>query len=283
MEENKEFMSPLEQMNQLLTEKEKVINAKMNELKTYRMELNEFEKQLSQKAAEVKRAQEENALENGRIKKKWEEIKTYEKNLEASMAHIMMEKVELEKRSMSDLENFLDSSNVPLEKNPTAGFDLNALRQSVGIDVPDSGTKDTAIYEESLEEPEQAGMEETVPEIYGAIQQEVLKKFRSPKPYVLEETKQFLCMQIGTKELRVFANGVDERHPQPVIHLIITHKNTRTDTKLQRKLASLGRVLPDWDFETGENQLTCIYYYEKTQDAKSITGKLKECIDKLEE
>ncbi len=278
MGENKEYLSPLEEMNEILTRKEAVIDSKLEELRNYHKELKEFENQLSEKAAEVKKAQDEVALEKERINQKWDEIHSYEESLQTSMAHVLAEKVELEKRSVSDLESLLNSEEILEEQSVSSNFNLNALRQSVGIDVPKYSAEDA-----SQEKHIETVVEEVVPEIYKEIQQEILKKFRSPKPYVLEESNQFLCMQIGTRELRVFDNGVDEKNPRPVIHLIIGHKNARNDSKLQRKLASLGRVLPDWDFLPMENQLLCMYYYEKNQDAKSLISKLKECIEKVEE
>lgn len=282
MTENQGNLSPLEQMNRLLSEKEAVIDVKLEELKQYRQELTEFESQLAQKAAEVKRAQKELAAEKESIKNRWDELREYEKNLEASMSEVLAEKVLIEQRSMSDLEKMLKRDELLQETAASSEFDLNALKQSVGIDVPNFGTSPETEKEE-LAENEDIEEENTIPSIYALIQSEVTRKFKSPKPYVLEETKLCLCMQLGSRELRVFDNGIDETDTRPVMHLIIGHKNAKNDSKLQRKIVSLARILPDWDFETKENQLTCIYYYEKQQDAKTLISKLKECIEKVEE
>ena len=68
----------------------------------------------------------------------------------------------------------------------------------------------------------------------------------------------------------------------PELHLVISHKNAKSDSKLQKTTASLSRVLPDWLFDIDVNQLVCRRYFDRNEDAKVVVKSAKDCLNKLE-
>lgn len=288
--------SALEQMNQILADKEALIDKKKKELAAYRQELGVFETELSQKTKELQEAQEklradEEAFriykqsEEEKIAERWNEIKVYESNLQKSMEEVLSEKVRLEAQSVELLEKeLLEQDEAGLMNE---ALNLNALRQAVGIDATvvsqpgkDKQEEQTEVSE-SVVPPESTDVTEDtevlMPELFINLQKDIEKQFKSKRPYVIDMTPELLCMQVGSIELRTY-NG----NPYPKLHLVVNYKNANTDAKLQKKIGLLGRVIPDWHFITESTYFVAEFYIEKPSDTKTIALKVKECMEKME-
>lgn len=268
--------SALDEMNHILEEKKAAIDEKLSELRKERHSLEEFKSELTSITNEIKVKQKALDEREQMLNDREEKIKEYEHNFEEQMEKILEEKVKLEEQSK---EQFLKELEIDADEDlKTEDFNLNELRASIGLTLEDG------VLEEEKENKEATmPVQEVLPSLYGELQQELIRQFKSQKVYVLEETPLCLCMQLGNKEFRVFANGIDKNNSNPVLHLVINHKNAKRDSKLQQKIAMLSRVIPDWEFVAEANQLVCVYYYDNEKDAKTLISKLKECIKNLEE
>lgn len=290
MKESQEKISPLEQMNQILSDKEAVIDSKLEQLKTYRKELTDFENQLKEKVSEVQKAQFEIASEKEAIQKAWDEIHVYEKNLETTMEQVLAEKVLMEQRSMSDLKKMLEEDDVlcidpksELQEFTKAShhseeFDLNLLRRSVGIDVPDFGTNEQAVTEEpDISDTVETTKEEIfIPEVFIRMEKEITKSY--PKWTKLEMVPERYCVQFGEKEIRFF--DASEETKVPRVEIIVFRKNARTDRRLQGNIAGIERVATDWSISTEENQIVCTMHFTADTKASVVLKKCNEFIKK---
>ena len=270
MAENEETVkkSALEQMNEILIDKEKVIDKKREELDAYMVELKNFENQLVQRTQELQAWQLRLEKNERNLNAKWEELRTFETNLQNTTNQVMQEKVKLEQLNKERLESELQMNN---SIGNDTRLDLNSLRASIGIDVQEV---DVSKVQDVKEE---APVEE-IPEFMLRIQEEAEKAFPQPKNYVIETKPDVFCMKIGEKELRVF-----NKEPLPELHIVVNHKNAKNDSKLQRKLALLARSVPDWVFEPEDNHLVCKMYFTKETKADLVISRCKECMKKIED
>lgn len=298
MEQNENGKSALAQMNQILADKEALIDKKKKDLADYRQELGVFEAELSQKTKELQEAQEklradEEAFriykqsEEEKIAERWNEIKVYESNLQKSMEEVLSEKVRLEAQSVELLEKeLLEQDEAGLLNE---GLNLSALRHAVGIEA-EVAQAETGNQEEETEVSESEISSESrdkeqvvqqthpvTPELFINLQKDVEKQFKSKRPYVIDMTPELLCMKIGSIELRTY-----NEKPYPKLHLVVNYKNANTDAKLQKKIGLLGRVIPDWRFITESAYFVAEFYIEKPNDTKAIVSKVKECMEKME-
>lgn len=267
----------LEQMNQILADKERVIDEKRIALQKEMDELKAYENELVQKTLELKSAQE--ALENEKqeLAARWEKVEEYEKNLEASMSKVLEEKVNQELKNKEILEKEL-AVTVPETKEEK--LDLNKLRASVGIPV--AVTETEVVQENTVDEKKEAEESEEkkrLSEVISRIEVEAAKVYREPKNYVLEVTPWMLCMQIGNKEMRVF---VKEDGSPCEVHVVVSHRNAESDTKLKKKFPLWQREIPDWEFVTTANQLVAKMFFTPDTDAKVVVSKVKECIKNID-
>lgn len=258
-------MTPLEEMNRILSEKEKKIDEKMQALKNYKQELRAFESQLSEKVKEVKQAQEEIKVEKERLKKGWEELKASEKQLESSMSQVLAEKVQIEEKNLLELDALL-------EQEQPSEFHLDDLKQSVGI-VPNFGTEEEKKGESDKERKEQEKGKQ-IPEIFLELEKEIQKS--CPKWEKLELLQERYCLQNKDKEIRFF--DVDTENPVPRVEIIVFRKNAKNDRRLQSNIASIGRVALDWNIVTEENQMICIMQFSPETNPSVVLKKCNEFI-----
>lgn len=276
----------LDQMNQILAEKEALIDKKKLELLDYRKELESFESELVKKTKELQDEQQKlreektsfeeyRRTEENRIDERWKELQTYEENLKNAMEEVLQEKVKLQSKSVEQLEKELEDESTSLKNDEK--INLNTLRESVGLPVAEPLVKTDEPVVAPQMEVIKTEIPKVVPEMFNTIQAEVEKAFKMQKPFVLEKTPERLCMKLGVRELRVF-----DKLPYPELHLVVNHKNARNDTKLQRMIASAARTNPDWMFEAEENQLVCRLPFKQDEAPKVLVKKIKECIDVIE-
>lgn len=278
--------STLAQMNQILAEKEAVIDKKKQELISYRKELDDFEAELVKRTNDLKEAQEKlseeqrafklyKQSEEKSIEERWSELRSYEENLEKSMEEVLEEKLLLQSQSVEQMEKDLEK-DISLS-HTSEQLNLNKLRESVGIPKVEPLTVKAEEPMIQKKEDIEEVVQKSVPEMFNLIQTEVEKNFKMQKPFVLEKTPERMCMKLGTRELRVFDNN-----PYPELHLVINWKNAKSDTKLQRVITSAARTIPDWQFEAELNQLVCRLLFKADEPTKNLIKKIKECIDKIE-
>lgn len=272
MLEDMEGLSPLEQMNQLLSEKEKKLDKKLQELKNYRRELRNFENQLSEKAAKVKQAQEEIRAEKEEVKKSWEALKAYETKLEVSMSEVIAEKVQMEQKSLSELDMLLEDDSWLTGEQESVNFQLDALKESVGI-VPDFGT-DPEEEKQTAKESKEKEKEKTnpIPKIFLEMENEIQKSY--PKWAKLELLPERYCLQHKDKEIRFF--DADAENPVPRVEIVVFRKNARNDRRLQANIAGIGRIAMDWNITTEENQLVCIMQFAPETNPAVVLKKCNE-------
>lgn len=286
MVEESKHLTPLDQMNQILAEKEAVIEKKKKELVDYRKDLEAFETELTKKTQEVKMAQdklkdEEIAFqqykqnEENRIDERWKELQIYEDNLKNSMEAVIKEKVTLQTKSREQLEKELDDETST--SNQSMRMDLNALRESIGIQTVEVDEKKLQQSVDLTPEIQKSVVQKSIPKMFDNIQTEVVRVFKMQKPYVLEKTSELMCIKLGARELRVF-----DKVPYPEIDLVFNYKNAKSDSKLQRLITSAARTTPDWMFETEVNQLVCRLLFTHDEDPKVLIKKIKECIEVIE-
>ena len=270
MAENEETVqkSALEQMNEILIDKEKVIDRKREELDAYMTELKGFETELMQKTQELQAWQERLKESETQLNKKWEELRTFEANLQNTTNEVLQEKVKLEQLNKERLESELQTTNT---LGIGARLDLNSLRSSIGIAVQEPVVPHVPDVKEETPTDE-------IPEFMLHIQEEFEKAFPQPKNYVIETKPELFCMKIGDKELRVF-----NKEPLAELHIVVNHKNAKNDSKLQRKLTLLARSTSDWVFEPEDNHLVCKMYFTKETKPELIINRCKEGIKKIEE
>lgn len=277
--------SALDQMNELLAEKESVIDRKKQELVEYRSSLESFETDLVAKTKELQEEQEKlreekttferyKLSEENRIEERWEELKAYEANLQKSMEEVLKEKLVIQSLSREKLEKELEET--ASIQTSSMQLDIDMLRKSVGIDLPDKTPEKGAESTMTVIVGSQTEIK-PIPEMFVKIQEEVKKSFKIHNPYALELNSERLCMKIGAMELRVF-----DAKDFPELHLVISHKNAKSDSKLQKTTASLARVLPDWAFDIDVNQLVCRRRFEHSENAKNLIKSAKDCLTKLE-
>lgn len=256
--EENSHSSPIEQMNQLLFEKENIINQKKAELESYMIELKTFEGELVQKTKELQNWQKRLEKEEIKIKEKWDEIKAFEENLEKSTNEILDEKVKLEQmnkeRLMSELKT--DSSS-----GSDSRLDLNDLRMSIGI----------AISEQVVENEEKQLIDE-IPELFRKLEKEINKSYS--KWNLLELVPERYCLEIGDKEIRFFE--ADRKNSLPYVQIIVARKNVKTDRRLQNNLIGIERVAPEWKLDVKDNQIECTMYFSKETNVSIL---LKKCND----
>lgn len=278
--------STLDQMNQILAEKEALIDKKKQDLIDYRKELEGFEAELTERTKELQAGQKKlledkasfeefRRTEENRIDERWKELQVYEENLKKSMEEVLQEKVILQSKSVEQLEKELEDESTSLKSGEK--MDLNALRESVGIPVVETVVKTIEPDVKPVTEELEIEVPKVVPEMFSAIQSEVEKAFKMQKPFVLEKTPERLCMKLGVRELRVF-----DKSPYPELNLVVNHKNAKNDSKLQRLITTVARTNPDWMFETEDNQLVCRLYFKHDETPKVLVKKIKECIDVIE-
>ncbi len=273
-------LSPLEQMNRILSEKEAVIDKKMEELKNYRQELDTFEGKLAQKVLEVQKEQEQIKKEKNDIEKRWKELENHEAQLQLSMSKVLEEKVYLEERSRADLEKALGSDGFGKAGKAADGFDLSVLGRSIGIEMPESGTGESEIKKsagcasgcEKESVPKSGTIQPEIPEIFLKLEKEIVKTYS--KWTKLEMIPERYCVQNGDKEIRFF--DTERKYGTPRVEIIVFRKNARTDKRLMGNIAGIERVAPDWSINAEENQLVCMMQF--TADTKPSMV-LKKCND----
>lgn len=250
--------SPIEQMNQLLFEKENIINQRKAELESYMIELKTFERELVAKTKELQNWQKRLEKEENKIKEKWDEIKIFEENLAKSTDEILAEKIKIEQmnkeRLMSELEvDTSDESNTRLN--------LNDLRTSIGIEVP-----------EQVEEVKEEQPVDVIPELFRKIEKEINKSYS--KWTLLELIPERYCLEIGDKEIRFFE--ADKKNSLPYVQIIVTRKNAKIDRRLQNNLIGIERIAPDWKLDVKDNQIECTMYFSRETNVSIL---LKKCND----
>lgn len=279
--------SVLDQMNEILAQKEAVIDKKKRELVEYRNSLEIYEKELIAKTEELQRGQntlqEEkdsfNAYklsEEKRIDERKIELKMYEENLQKSMEEVLKEKLIIQSLSTEKLEKEIEET-ASLQTS-SAQLNVDMLRKSVGIEVAES-KQSKELEQVKTVIVEQQAVIKPIPEMFMNIQEEVKKVFKVQKPYAVELSSERLCMKIGAMELRVFDN---EEPKFPELHLVISHRNAKSDSKLQKITTSLSRVMTDWIFDIEVNQLVCRRLFDRNEEAKVIVKSAKDCLNKLE-
>lgn len=279
--------SALEQMNQILAQQESLIEQKKQELAEYRKGLEVYEAELIEKTTELKNAQEQlkadrskfdayKKSEEEKLSESWKKLHEYEENVQNSMEEVLKEKVLLQSKNMEQLTKEFETENSQLDTMER--LNLNLLRESVGIPLVESDkVSEVPLKEEEDTIEIQEETTKAMPQLFNTIQAEVEKSFKMQKPFVLEKTPERLCMQLGSRELRVF-----DKIPYPEMNLVINYKNAKNDSKLQRTIASAARTTPDWIFETEQNQLVCRMFFKSDETPKNLIKKIKECIEKIE-
>ena len=289
-EDNKnERPSAIAQMEEVLIDKEKIINQKLEELNSTKATLEEFKAKLMQKVNELKAEQEAFAqekaefeahvtAENERIDAAWVEIHEYEEKLKISTDEVLAEKVKFEMLQKERLEQELKADIpyvAPIEN-------LSELAAMVGIDMEMSiDTKELEnVTENIVVEDTNANFEEEnkTSKWFDDFKSVAEKMFTGPKNYVIEITEEHFCMQIGEKELRIF-----NKEPLPEAHIVVNRKNAKNDAKLQKRLPLLSRAIPDWTFEAEANHLICKMYFTNQTNTELVLTRCKECIEKIDE
>lgn len=258
MEENKEFMSPLEQMNQLLSDKKTLIAAEMEKLTTAKQELLAFQKELQLKVVEIKAEQKEIKKEREELAKEWEKLREAQKNMESSMAQVLAEKVKLEQESMDDfkriLQDFAGDSDIQTGEGE---FNLDELRKSIGLDT--------------VPGPQEAD-ENKIPELFVQLEKEISKSYS--KWSKLELVPERYCLQFGDKEIRFFDSN--DENQVPYVQIIVFARKAKMDNRLLGNLAGAARVVPEWGIGTEGSTIVCTMQF--TRETK-ITAVLKKCND----
>lgn len=262
-------MSPLEQMNQLLSDKKALIAAEMEKVRVAKQELLEFQKELSEKVKEVQIAQEEIKKEKAALAIEWQKLEETKKNLQTSMEEVLVEKVKQEAKSLEEFQKSLEGTSaldvMDLQKDE---FDLNALRQSIGIDVvnttPNNVAAETVVKEPTVE----------IPELFQVLEKEITKS--CPKWTKLELLPERYCLQFGEKEIRFF--DVSESNKLPYVQIIVFTRNTKSDNKLLSTLTSAARVTPEWSVNTKDNKIVCSMPFSSETKVSAVIKKCNEFI-----
>lgn len=265
MAESTPTLSSLEQMNQLFTKKEALINEKLEKLETSKKELEVFQEELLQKAQEVKEQQEALKQEKADLAREWDKVHEAKENLEKAMEQILEAKILQEQKSLLDLETMLSEDDSAVnDEVKTDTFNLDALRASIGIDTMSSISMNA--------EKKETVLEMKIPELFKQLEKEIGKSY--PKWTKLELLPERYCLQFGEKEIRFF--DANEENPIPYLQIIVFTRNTKNDSRLLSNLAGAARVAPDWSINTEDNKIVCTMQF--TYETK-LSAVLKKCND----
>ena len=275
MPENTEKLTPLEQMNQILSDKEAVIDAKLQKLEASKRELTEFQQELTLKVKEIQLAQEEITEERKKLADEWEKLQTAQKNLEVSMEKVLEEKVQLEQKNASELSRLLEEETG--KGTEEEAFNLDALRQSIGMEtkgkpVPNFGTEKTKAESETAKADTSEPQEPALPELFIQLEKEISKSYT--KWNKLELFPERYCLEVGDREVRFFDAG--EQSPVPYVQIVVFTQNARSSSRLLSSLTAAARVLPEWSIDTRENQIVCTMQFTAETKAAAV---LKKCND----
>lgn len=253
-------ISAIEQMNQILFEKENVINKKRLELENYMAELKKFENELVQKTKDIQIWEKRLKSEEQKLKEKSKELQNFEEKLQDSTKEILAEKVKIEQLNKERLEAELKDNNYM--ENDTR-LDLNSLRTSIGIIVPEEkGKVNNEVTTTDQIDP--------IPDLFRKLEKEIKKSYS--KWSLLELVPERYCLEIGDKEIRFF----EANNTLPYVQIIIMRKNAKTDRKLLNSIIGIERVAPDWRLEVKDNQVECTMFFSKETSASIV---LKKCND----
>ena len=266
MPENTENISPFEQMKKILSDKEKAIDAKLEELTMKRKEWEAFQKEVLQKAQEVKEAQEAIQKEKKEIAIEWDKIRETQENLQKSMEEVMAERVLQEQKSLSDFVKSLEDDVFADGLTSKEGeINLDDLRKSVGIEV---STKKSIQPPPVIDEV----LEDKIPDLFVKLEKEITKSYsRWTKLELLPER---YCLQFGEKEIRFFDSN--EKNKVPYVQIILFTQNSRTYNRMLSNLAGVARVVPEWSINTNDNKIVCTMQF--TNETK-VSVVLKKCND----
>ena len=264
--ETVETLSPFEQMKKILSDKEAVINTKLEELESKKREWEQFQKEVLLKAKEVQEAQADIQKQKEEIAAEWEKIREAQDNLKLSMDEILAERVQQEQRSLSDFVKSLETQGC-LEDSPHEEISLDELRKSVGIEVVPQQASGSLNVEE-LE------TQIKIPELFLQLEKEITKSYtRWTKLELLPER---YCLQIGEKEIRFF--DASENNKVPYVQIIVFTRNSKNDNKLLSNLAGASRVVPEWSVSTEDNNIVCTMPFTKETKVTAVLKKVNDFI-----
>lgn len=262
-------MSPLEQMNQLLSDKKALIAAEMEKVNSAKQELLDFQQELSVKVREIQIAQEEIKKEKEALANEWKKLDEAKKNLQTSMEEVLEEKVKQEAKSLEELKKNLEETDKTDALNSSMPeFNLNQLRQSIGIDVVNTETTNTVV-ETNVEAPKVV-----IPELFQVLEKEITKSYS--KWTKLELLPERYCLQFGEREIRFF--DVSDDNKLPYVQIIVFTRNSKSDNKLLSTLTNAARVAPEWSINTEDNKIVCTMPFTSETKASAVLKKCNEFI-----
>lgn len=252
-------LSVLEQMKQILQDKEAAIDKKKSELEAYEGELKELEKELMEKLEKLEAEKELRIEEEKRIEKRWDEIRTYENDLQKRMEMVLAEQVNIEKRSKDILLKELEGTQE--EKNER--LDIGSLRARMNKGELSEEKVETVVEE----------VKDDIPELFRRIEKEIEKSYE--KWTLLELVPERYCLEAGTrnasKEIRFFIVEDSAK-----VNIVVARKNAKADRKTQSDIVSIARVEPEWNITAEDNSIVCSFPFPLNTEVSLV---LKKCND----
>lgn len=240
MSDGENKLTVLEQMNQLLAEKEKNYREKEEKLEERAQKLKEFEKQLLAKGEELKAQMLQIEAEKRELERRNQELQTYAENLEEAMSQVMKDKLEIE------------SSEKKTQELEWEDDKLNDLTAALGLN-------------QDVAETQKA------PDMYKKMQKLIKRRYSTWS--ILEATQEHLCIEAGDKEIRIF-----EGQPISEVHVIWFVKNAKNNKQLNAKIVGISRVAPEWAIRAEENQVVCIFQFSKSLSEENVLNKVNDFI-----
>ena len=257
-------VSILQQINNLMEEKEAVYRKREEQLQEYHSRLKEFEKQLTEKVKELQEKKKELEEREKELQRKQNELETYEKNMQESIDMLLSEKMKLESRNKEQLEDIQRKEEENL-RDEWENSELEKLGASLGIALPSILEKDES-EKGNFEEAELTTYGEKIPELFQEMEKVVKKKYA--KWDVIEILPERFCVQVGDKEIRVF-----HRQPIPLVQIVMYKRAAKTDKKIQTKIVAICRIEPEWSITCEENNIICSMAFQKETEVELVLEK----------
>lgn len=251
--------STMEQMIQIIKDKEAAIEKQKSELEDKKSELKELLAEINEKLEKLEEEKEFRVKEEKRIETRREEIRTLEADLQKRIEMVLAAQINNEERSKALLLKELEVSK---EENDGL-LDVASLRARMNKGEVSEEKVETVVEE----------VKDDIPELFRRIEKEIEKSYE--KWTLLELVPERYCLEAGTrnasKEIRFFIiKG------EGLVNIVVARKNAKADRKTQSDIISIARVEPEWKITAEDNSIVCSFTFLLNTEVSIV---LKKCND----
>ena len=252
----------LEEMNKALTQKENLFQQREAQIEARMEQLQKFELQLIEKATQIKNEklafqkemeEKEAWLSNqeAEIAQRWEEVRVYESNFQDAIAEILTDHMTLKKEENVQLEAEL--------KAETDGLSLSTSARMLEELIAElNGEKEMA----------EKASEYDISNLF--VFYENAAKTVFPDSHVIEITPERFRLSVGKREVRIFAKPVLE------VHVL---ENRKSDKRIASEIVQMNRIQTQWTFVYEENHLYAKMGFKENASAETVLMQCKKVID----